>query len=624
MKQGTGKKKETGKKLGKKGKIAIIIGSIVAVILIVAVVLPGVLFRGMAPTSASATETVTLKKADLTQAISVSGVVETAETTNIYSTLNYPVKEILVEVGDTVEAGDVIAVLDTESLQNDIAQAEINYDSARANATEEKRTLNDSVTNAENSLASAKITLEQREIAVANAEADLKKAQEDARKAFDSYTYDRAINDASVTLSRRRSELATALTDYNTARYNFDDYKYQNTITDAQIALDRKKADLADAQAKYNDAYNASYDSSDARDTAVENAQKALTTAQNAVDDAQRTLDRAKEDLIRAKDDATKTAKDKYDTANNALSDAQRAYDKAVQDKTRARSDDKDAKEAKVESAEKSLADAKKQLESAQNSVKSAENSLSQTKAKPGSSGTNVELQELTLDKLNSQLAQGEIVAEASGVITAVNVKVGATPQGVLFVIDNKDELYVSARVKEYNLNTLEIGQTILITTDATGDEMFSATLSYISPKAVSEAGSTSVEFEVRATLTDPDEDIKIGMNAFLNIITATIENVYAVPISAVVTNEKGSFVYAMPEGMPSGGGGRPGPGSRPGRPGETPERIEIPVTMGVKTSTSVEISGEGLKDGLQLFTDPEGKLSDGSESGGFPFGGGF
>jgi len=55
-----------------------------------------------------------------------SGVAQSSETTNIYSTLNYPVKEIFVEVGDMVEAGDVIAVLDTANLENDIAQAEIN------------------------------------------------------------------------------------------------------------------------------------------------------------------------------------------------------------------------------------------------------------------------------------------------------------------------------------------------------------------------------------------------------------------------------------------------------------------------------------------------------------------
>ena len=570
-------KKGFGKKLGKKGKIALAIGIVAVVVLIGVISTHSASAKKAEAAAASAVETVTLKKSDLTQSISVSGVVQSAKTTNIYSTLNYPVKEIFVEVGDTVEAGDVIAVLDTANLENDIAQAEINYKSAKDSAADEKRTLNDSVTNAQTSLAAAKITAEQRALAVTNAEKDLATARLDALKPFDSTTYDRAITDTKITLDRKKSDAVTTLADYSKARYSFDDYKYQNAITDAQIALDRKQQALDDT------------------DPADE---KAYDTAQNAVDDAQRTLDRAKTELTRAQDDAVKTASDKLDAANKARDDAQRAYNKAVQDKTRAAADNRESNSKKMESAEKALADAKKQLESAQNSVKNAENALSQAEAKPGSAGKNVELQSLSLEKLNRQLADGEIVAESSGVITAISAKVGATPQGVLFVVDNKDELYVSARVKEYNLNSLAIGQEILITTDATGSQKISATLSYVSPKAVSEAGSTSVEFEVRATLTDPDEAIKIGMNAFMNIIVEIKENVYAVPVSTIVTNEKGSFIYAAPGA------------------------IEIPVTLGLKTSTSVEISGAGLKDGLQILTDPEGKLSDGSEISANPFGG--
>jgi len=563
--------KGTGKKLSK-GKLALIIGGGAAALLAAAVVLPGAAARKAMAASAGTAETVTLQRSNLTQSINVSGVVESARTTNIYSTLSYPVKEILVEVGDAVEAGDVIAVLDTANLENDIAQAQINAGSARDN-------LSNSVTNAETSLAAARITLEQREMSVANAEKDLQTAKADAAKPFDSYTYDRSVTEAKVTLDRKKSEALTARSDYNTARFSFDGYKYQNAITDAQIALDRKREALYGTDPCDDKAYEA---------------------AQNAVDDAERSLDRAKADLSRAKEDAVKAASDKLDAANKARDDAQRAYDKAVKDRSRAAGDAKDANAKKVVSAEKALAEAQKQLESAENSVRSAENSLKQSGA-----GANVALQELTLEKLNRQLADGEIVAEASGVITAVNAKVGAAPQGVLFVVDNKDELYVSARVKEYNLNTLSIGQEILITTDATGGQTFRAALSYISPKAISEAGSTSVEFEVRATITDPDEAIKIGMNAFLSIITGTRESVYAVPVSAVVTDERGSFVYAMPER-------------------NAPARAEIPVTTGIKTSTSVEITGAGLQDGMRILTDPEGKLSDGQDQGGFgmmPFG---
>jgi len=37
-------------------------------------------------------------------------------------------------------------------------------------------------------------------------------------------------------------------------------------------------------------------------------------------------------------------------------------------------------------------------------------------------------------------------------------------------------------------------------------------------------------------------------------------------------------------------------------------------VTLGAKTSTTVEIEGEALRDGMRLLTDPEGKLSDGQQ----------
>jgi len=551
-------------KLGKRGKLAIIIGVIAVVLLGGGLIVRGTAARKALAASAGAAETVTLKKSDLTQSIHVSGVVQSAQTANIYSMLNSPVQEILAAVGDTVEAGDVLAVLDTAALENNISQAEITYGGAQDTAAEEKRALKDAAANAQNALRAAQITAERQALATANAEKDLAAARADARKPFDSTLTDRAINEAGIALERARKNTHTAQAEYDKARYSFDEYRYQNAITDAAILLERRQADLAGAS-----------------------DEKSYSIAQNAVDDAQRTLDRAQADLTRAQDDAIKLAKDKLDAAKRAQADAQRAYEKAFQDKQRAAKDYKEANEKKVESAEKLLADAKKQLEAAQNSRMNAENALKQAQAKPGSAGINVELQELSLEELNRQLANGQIVAEASGVITAMTAKVGAIPQGALFVIDNKDEFYVSARVKEHNLNSIWIGQEALITTEATGSQKFSAAISYISPKAVTEAGSTSVEFEVRATISDPDDAIKIGMNAFLDIILETKENIYAAPISAVVTNERGSFVYAGPE------------------------RLEIPVTPGLKTSNNVEITGAGIKDGLQILTDPEGKLSE-------------
>jgi len=275
-------------------------------------------------------------------------------------------------------------------------------------------------------------------------------------------------------------------------------------------------------------------------------------------------------------------------STQNAYSDAQRAYDKAVNDKIRAIDDSADSDKTKVENAQRSYTDSLRQLEASQNNVTSAQNSFDQAESRPASQGTNVEIQELNLKKLYDQLAEGKIYATSDGVITEINAKVGAAPSGVLFVIEDTEDLYVSARVREHSVTSVHLGQEAVITTDATGDVRYDGTVSYISPKAVSAAGSTSVEFEVRAGLNKPDTTIRIGMNAFLDIVTAQKSGVYAVPNSVIVTNERGSFVYAL----------------------EDDERREIAVNLGVKTMVNAEISGDELSDGMQLIIDPDGLLA--------------
>jgi len=207
-----------------------------------------------------------------------------------------------------------------------------------------------------------------------------------------------------------------------------------------------------------------------------------------------------------------------------------------------------------------------------------------------------VEIQEINLDKLHTQLAEGKITATADGVVTEVNAKVGAIPNGIVFVIEDTSDLYVSARVREHSIATVLLGQDAVITTDATGDVEYDGSVSYISPRAVSAAGSTSVEFEVRAEILKPDPTVKIGMNAFLNIIIERKHGVYAVPNSVIVTNERGSFVYTI----------------------VNEERLEIEVSPGIRTMANTEVSGSGLYDSMELLIDPEGLLTSPDEIG-FP-----
>jgi multidrug efflux pump subunit AcrA (membrane-fusion protein) len=712
-------------------------GRVIFGILATVVVAGGVYVWQMGETQAAVSTdisqpTLTLAKTDMVKTVSASGAVKSASTVNIYSTQSaYPIQEILVEIGDSVKEGDVLARLDMSRLETEIHQAELNLLSAESSVTEEERLNSNAVTTAENSVKTAQAAFNRQQQNTANAESDLLKAEEELEKRLDAYSYDKAIGDARINLERRADELETAranLSEAEAEAEDFDDYSYQNAIRDAEILLERRKDDVTKAQSdlvrtendlarakddlenakadleeergktKVFDSYTydniikeakktldrrredttaakqavedanqdrinvfmnydftvAQLDAADANikaaedavetakrieddalaayekakkdkekaeadfneqtqeakeqtldsfekavdsseraietsEKAVENAKKAVENAENLVTDAERNLNDAKANLDRAKDntadantDVVKTQKDAVTRAENSLADAQRAYDKAVSDKIRAEDDYAEANRDKADAAKRAYEDSLEALEAQRVNLANAETSLKQANGKPSSSGTNVEIQKLNLEKLYTTLTDGEITATADGVITELNAKVGAPPSGILFVIEDAEDLYVSANIKEYSLASVSVGQNAFVTTDATGDAVFDARVDYISPKAVSPAGSTSVEFEIHATF-DGGDSIRIGMNAFINVITDSKEGVYSVPLSAIVTDERGSFVYA------------------PGEAGRT----EIPVTIGIKTTTHGEISGDGLTDGMELLSQP-------------------
>lgn len=68
----------------------------------------------------AAEETMVLEEKDFSKTVVADGTVECSDPEYVYSTLKLPVKEVFVEVGDTVKEGDVICVLDTATVEDEI------------------------------------------------------------------------------------------------------------------------------------------------------------------------------------------------------------------------------------------------------------------------------------------------------------------------------------------------------------------------------------------------------------------------------------------------------------------------------------------------------------------------
>jgi multidrug efflux pump subunit AcrA (membrane-fusion protein) len=149
------------------------------------------------------------------------------------------------------------------------------------------------------------------------------------------------------------------------------------------------------------------------------------------------------------------------------------------------------------------------------------------------------------------------------------------------------------------------------VTSNALGSQQFEGIVDFVAPVAV----DTNGNFEVRVLLTSPVGELRPGMTATISIITESKQNIFAVPIDAVVTRPDGkTVVYAY---EPAGGGDGPisvvvdgasGITSGGASAGANDTRREIEVQTGMETDYYIEISGDGLTEGLLLLADPEGK----------------
>ena len=424
------------------------------IVLIVVLVVVGGLFYSCSRSAAAAKEkmipktTVTaLKKTSLQDSVSVSGTIQSKTSENVYTMLTYPVQHIPVKVGDTVKAGDMLAKLDTSSLEKDVTGAQYSTKSAEQSAL-----------------------------------LSLQKAKSDYDNAV--YLYNNHLNsdlvNAQAAVTSTQQDLKTAQTDYDYNKFLYDNGEL------SKMALDQEQAKLTATQNAYSKAVTT------------------LTFTQNKVS----------QDL--------KAAKNSYDLAQAKYNDKS---------------------------------------------------------------------QQITLEKQQQNLRDGIIIAPVDGVVTVSNAVVGVSGNGVLFKIEDMNNLIVNTEIKEYDVGQVTVGQKVIIKTDATGETEIAGEVSRVAPAATeSTQGTNSVTFAAEVKITDKNPKIKIGMKARMNIVLAEKSDIYVVPYDAVLHKADGS-AYVLVAVQDEKGGYK---------------AKEQPVQTGLENDISIEISGTGLSDGMRVVSNPE------------------
>ena len=185
-----------------------------------------------------------------------------------------------------------------------------------------------------------------------------------------------------------------------------------------------------------------------------------------------------------------------------------------------------------------------------------------------------------TLADLRAQLARSSLVAPADGIVTAINVTVGADAPTADAIDLAAATFQVTANVVESDVSTLQVGQAATVTVAAIEAEL-TGTVSSIAPVAESSTSGGVVSYAAVVALDAPPATLKPGMTADVTITTASATGVLAVPAAAIRgTSDNYTVLVMNATGTPTA----------------------RPVTVGLMTSSLVEIKS-GLNEGDVVVT---------------------
>jgi len=119
-------------------------------------------------------------------------------------------------------------------------------------------------------------------------------------------------------------------------------------------------------------------------------------------------------------------------------------------------------------------------------------------------------------DGIRTVLERSIIRSPIDGTVTAVIAREGAIGMGLMFIVEDTDNIRVMTTFREYDIARLERGKEVAITSYATGNAVYRGVITRINPAATPFA--PIVEFEVEVLVTSPDTSLRIGTNARLNI----------------------------------------------------------------------------------------------------------
>ena len=431
---------------------------------------------------------------DVVSTLSTSGTIISGDVRSYFAPMSARISAVGVEAGSTVSVGQLMIAFDQSQISREYERAKLNYDVSwyeYQQTMEDYEEIDDEVSSLNSKVSKARDKLED--------------AEEEADSARD------GVTQAEIRYNQLKHDLEVTKGDAQLVEL-YEQLQNLQTRIDAleDLITEGKGGELAD-------------DGSGLTNTQLH--EKLLgefgSTSQ----------------LISAKEKDLGIA-EKQEAVNNALAAWQ-------EQKTlySAASDAEDAARSNLDSARQSRSQQEK-------------NQLDDLKE--AQLDTTLSLSKLTLEEMAEQYAKAQqgIVSEIDGVVTKLEAVEGATAgEGMqLVTVASRDKVKVAVTLSRYDLEQVKLGQPAQI---QFAGHTYEGRVSKIDETVLDTAvtnsnGTTTTQPTLSAEIEilNPDDNIKLGLQADVTITTADKSQVLAVPVEAVITDLNGDFVWVVENGL--------------------------------------------------------------------------
>lgn len=512
-------------------------------------------------------QTATVRRGDLVITADGTGELIPSQEVKLGFSTSGTLVEMLVQVGDRVQAGDVLARLDTAPLERAVTQARANLIKAQNNLEKAQAPYTEldlaqarlAVAQAELDLADAQeklkeaqnpytdLDLAQAQTAVALAEANLTDAHEalEALLNPDLEAARAAVRDAEVNLESARNQLIVVENDSNNAAklrtLEAERNWYRNNYWEAQQKFERGEI----TQQKLDQEYSNMMAAEERYTSAVAQADSSLLSAKNKVVQAEEALQDAQEKLA-----TLLGSPDALDLAQAENQVIQAEYNLVQAQETLA--------EAEAGPDPAAVSRAETQLAQAEYNQAQAQETLAEVEAGPDAD--DIELAQAdwinaqaSLEEAQADLEAATLVAPFSGTVTSVGASQGDTvsPNTAVIILADLESPQVLFWVEETDLTSVAPGNAVNVVFEALPDYTFPGAILSVDPALVMVGNTPAIQSRASIDISAHAVRLLSGMNAEVEIVAAEARNALLVPVEAL--RELGPDLYAVFVVLPNG-----------------------------------------------------------------------